>query len=372
MKKIISAVFTILIFSGVNIHAKQEDNRAETESGGCGLFIEEIHVFPGGHVNYMYPHFKNVSADSPSNYADYTLDCILNCTQPAIAIHASESNYFLSIYLDNDGNGSFETLAHSQFSTTSVQVIFQLSAFVNQSAGMRIIISDQAITNANSVPNCGEMEDYVFCESCLPPQNTQCTPHNKFDYQTLSWQALQNAVAYEVTLAYNDPQCCSGPQQAIQITTTTTASTQIQIPFGNCFSWSVEAIFANGTTSPSSPFECSCEILSPAQDPVPTPTDGTSSRQLDGNQEVVNEGFKMDITPNPASEIVQITVFGQTDLSERSKLVIYDISGKEVYQSSISFNEMNTVDVSAFTSGAYIVKIIDQSTVRSTQKMIIQ
>ena len=383
MKKIICACVTLIALISFSTIGQQAplntsetgtiENSESKANGGCGLFIEEVHVFGGGHINFMYPHFQNITGNSLTNYADYTSTCIPNCNQPALSINLSLANYYLAIYLDNDNNGTFETLAFSEFVSTHIKTIPQLSVAVNQSAGLRIIVSDQVISNSTAIPSCGEMEDYVFCESCLPPQNTNCLPHNKFDYQTLSWDPIQNATSYEITLAYNDPLCCSQAQQGIYISTLTSLGTHINVSTNSgCFSWSVVAIFANGDESPSSSFECSCEILSPAGDPVPTPTGGSNSRQS-LNGELNNGQLRLSILPNPANNYVQITLSSNFEVSlNGAEVIIHTTSGKIIYRSTISLDEEKTVDLSSFTPGIYIINIVDENTILSSEKLIIQ
>ncbi len=75
---------------------------------------------------------------------------------------------------------------------------------------------------------------------------------------------------------------------------------------------------------------------------------------------------KMTIQPNPATNNVFITLKATTD---RSNLVISDITGKEVLKKSFTNN--TNVDISGFAKGVYIINILNDNNTYS-EKLIVK
>lgn len=61
------------------------------------------------------------------------------------------------------------------------------------------------------------------------------------------------------------------------------------------------------------------------------------------------------IYPNPATSILNIA--GSSDLLENSLVEIYDVSGKKVYDSTISINNNSTINIEALQQGVYLLNI---------------
>ena len=81
-----------------------------------------------------------------------------------------------------------------------------------------------------------------------------------------------------------------------------------------------------------------------------------------------SKGIKVEMTiqPNPASDNVFITLKATTD---RSNLVISDITGKEVLRKSFTNN--TNVDISGFAKGVYIINILNNKNTYS-EKLIVK
>jgi len=77
-----------------------------------------------------------------------------------------------------------------------------------------------------------------------------------------------------------------------------------------------------------------------------------------------NENFEGTIYPNPATNFVNFT-FDQSV----SQLIIYSITGEIIYQSSITDSYMN-LDVSNWSKGVYLVKLVSDENVSSTKLVI--
>ena len=81
---------------------------------------------------------------------------------------------------------------------------------------------------------------------------------------------------------------------------------------------------------------------------------------------------KKVFTVYPTISNGDFTVFAKNDLGN-SQVYIFDISGRQVYNSQLNFNEGQNQDVSVnLKSGIYIVNIIDQNKRKSSEKIIIR
>ncbi len=71
-------------------------------------------------------------------------------------------------------------------------------------------------------------------------------------------------------------------------------------------------------------------------------------------QEVVSSS----VYPNPVSN--ELTISTETNLSD-SQVLIYSVTGKMVYSSTMNSSDMHTLNVSRFDEGAYFYRILDES-----------
>ncbi|HCO19831.1 MAG TPA: endonuclease I, partial [Flavobacteriaceae bacterium] len=75
-----------------------------------------------------------------------------------------------------------------------------------------------------------------------------------------------------------------------------------------------------------------------------------------------NEPEKVDLAfaiyPNPVSE--KLYIRGK-NISKVSKAAIYDVSGKLIQEINNPFNNFNSIDVSNYKTGIYILKIDENS-----------
>jgi hypothetical protein len=86
------------------------------------------------------------------------------------------------------------------------------------------------------------------------------------------------------------------------------------------------------------------------------------SRNLAGIEE--SENFAGQIYPNPANGIVNLT-FDQGV----NEVIIYNVTGEIVYQNMVTESVLN-IDVQAWTSGVYLVKLIADESVSSTKLIV--
>ncbi len=88
-----------------------------------------------------------------------------------------------------------------------------------------------------------------------------------------------------------------------------------------------------------------------------------------GLNELLNSQSHFDLYPNPAEK--EVTVAGlKMGLNEKCELKIFDVLGKEVFQSAVSSRQL-MVDVSKFENGIYFVQLTAEK-LSSSSKLIIQ
>ncbi|MFK7786211.1 MAG: T9SS type A sorting domain-containing protein [Crocinitomicaceae bacterium] len=450
----------------------------------CGTFISEVHVYES--LQSTSFHYSNISGQDPSSPADYTANCIPHADQAQLFIQMSHADVYLAIYLDNNGDGIHETEYLNTYYSSASAIPSLLQPFISSGAGMRIIVSDQPITNSTGIPACGEVEDYVFCDACScdpsnvdigpitisqtnpndcnlhfiqvgaptgctavpgseiynfrfirsdglvlqpenginvpfpavsysfpytgdfvvqvtytftddmgcthtvgpeyqtysytgcdcsilpPPLNTHCVYTPGKNFQQLNWNPVQNAVSYEVEMIYNDPSCCSQSNGNVSTIIKTTDKLYLRRHKYHCFKWRVRAVCANGSKSDWSDYKCSCGVIDPNDGSGPIGTGGSKSTQTN-SEAISSEELTVTTVPNPANDYVHISMSSSSEISlNEAEVIMHDLSGKVVYQSEISLDETKMVDVSSFTPGVYIIKVVNHDTVLSSEKLIVQ
>lgn len=84
---------------------------------------------------------------------------------------------------------------------------------------------------------------------------------------------------------------------------------------------------------------------------------------------VEESGFQVDVYPNPSDGWVTIAIDG--DVSSRTKIVICDQFGSEVYKGSVEANENINMDLGEFGSGIFSVKVFSKDEV-AIQKVVVR
>jgi ribosomal protein L31 len=82
--------------------------------------------------------------------------------------------------------------------------------------------------------------------------------------------------------------------------------------------------------------------------------------------EALNSEFKM--YPNPVSDVLNIDV----PSSNSNTLEIYAIDGKKVYTKSVNGTNTTQVDVSKFSKGMYILKLLSTDSEEIVSKFIVK
>jgi len=101
---------------------------------------------------------------------------------------------------------------------------------------------------------------------------------------------------------------------------------------------------------------------------IVTNTFNTEFVSLLSTNEFENDGFVF--YPNPAGDIVNISLVGQDTISSTT---VYDMLGKVILSkksNSVSANQ--TIDISAVSSGIYFLEVITGSNVKTSKKLIVK
>ena len=73
--------------------------------------------------------------------------------------------------------------------------------------------------------------------------------------------------------------------------------------------------------------------------------------------------------PNPTSTTIQVSLQNVNDTLE--KISIYDVMGKLIQTVNTDVNSQ-TIDVSAFTKGVYMVEITTENGLKTTKKLVVK
>ncbi len=143
-------------YSDLGINVISNDGQV---CNNCPVYIQEVRLFDNS--------YNNVSGPSIGNYTDYSDNCIpiFDTQFQQINVSASQGNVFMAVYADADFDGVFETVLYNSFDSNG-GIGVNNSLIWQGSLPVRVIVSDQAITDPANIPACGEVEDYVLCCSC--------------------------------------------------------------------------------------------------------------------------------------------------------------------------------------------------------------
>ncbi len=275
---------------------------------------------------------------------------------------AMYDTYNFKVY---DSSGSL--ILDNTTNTNNVQVTFP----ANGTYTIEVIYTIVDNTGCTQTLSYQESFDYVHCDCQIlgPPTFMDCQPGINPDatFQTLFWTPVSGAVSYEVEIILNDPTCCPNSTDPMFTFIFPRTGTSMNIPNGRCYSWIVRSDCANGTKSDWSSRSCSCGTKGGS--------DGSSTKSLTQFDEQVEIGeLHLVSVPNPSSDYVNITLTGWSDeiLINHPEIIIYEMSGKVIYRAEIALDETKRVDVSSFNSGIYLINIVDDGAILSTEKLIVE
>lgn len=370
MKRILYVLVTLFAFAGYQANAQiNVDIPSAYGDIGDVVFVPVSVQFPTG------------------SQVVEAIDGSLELTDPSVAqIIGVTANQFIQIGVSSNSKVNFGTA--NSYSVSDIEGVIVTLVVKLYDDGC----SDVILTDISSQVNLEFIVDGVVyddpgndiiitggqvcapfgpdCALIAPPANASCALiQGKFsDYQSFSWDPIPNAVSYEIEIGMNDPDCCAGVLgmwRRIEISTT---ATSINRPAdGTCFSFRVRAVCPNGTKSPWSSKVCSCGPIGMGG-PGPQLSDTQNFNRKESGQ------FQLVSVPNPATNHVDITLSSwliDMNTSE-TKMVIYDMSGKVVYTSEIALEETKRVDLSSFDAGVYIINVVDNGLLLSTERLIVE
>jgi len=122
--------------------------------------------------------------------------------------------------------------------------------------------------------------------------------------------------------------------------------------------------FGDGISGIANIHSYDIEDMSYQYGPISDTPGGTDSGKI-GNLEILNQNLQLK--PNPASHFARIEM---SDPIETADLIIYNVSGRKVYENKI-YNSTVNLDVSDFVNGLYMVTILTDSK-QYKSKMLVQ
>jgi PKD repeat protein len=173
----------------------------------------------------------------PSTGANFSISTTTPCIGEAVQLTYSGSGNVFSVNNQNlSPNGS-----STSWTPNSPGVYWIKNTVVNKGCSEETVI-EVIVTN---------------CCTTTTPTGLDCKQSKAV--MDLFWLPVSDAIFYEISVTYNDPECCE-PNDCLPTTAihqTTSPSFQFFSPFP-CFSWKVRSVCANGEKSKWSKSRCSC------------------------------------------------------------------------------------------------------------------
>lgn len=82
----------------------------------------------------------------------------------------------------------------------------------------------------------------------------------------------------------------------------------------------------------------------------------------------LNEGFDIQIYPNPAKDVAHIKLVG----SQSASLQVFDMAGRNVYNANIDENGEHTIRLEQFEKGIYLINLQTSNGVIERKKLVVQ
>lgn len=197
-----------------------------------------------------------------------------------------------------------------------------------------------------------------------PPVGLDCMPDPDGNGNQLYWAPVSGAVYYKVSITTNDPICCPAPNFGLS-TVRNAGTPYLFVPntLATCFSWKVQAVMPDSTTTLFSVISCSC-----------TPSPGGGAGGFMNDQTTLGDKMAVSAVPNPASEYIYFTVSGRDKqkTSGRLSVSIYDINGKEVVRKDMNDQDQLRLDIHAFANGVYTYEIRSSKQTLFKDKVIVE
>lgn len=208
------------------------------------------------------------------------------------------------------------------------------------------------------------------CYCCPTPENLECETDPFTNEKTVSWDPVIGAIGYELSITYNDPECCTTTDSVVTEVVSTTETYRANISPNACYSWKVRTICSIEPLTYSDWSETLCSDL--CEFAVRrTSVEGDESLE---NSTSISPEINVNVVPNPASNYTTITTsyIEDGETYDNLSLVITDMQGRIVLQEVIQMNDSKRIDLNNFNSAMYIYKILNGDTVLKSDKIVIE
>lgn len=109
---------------------------------------------------------------------------------------------------------------------------------------------------ATDLYGCTKTQSFTVI-NCCPPTNLNCTL--SADGQTLSWDLIPGVSTYQISISYNDPNCCGNSTELPYSNLITVTGSEYIVPsLTSCFSWRVRSLCSANEVSNFSDPMCAC------------------------------------------------------------------------------------------------------------------
>ncbi len=208
------------------------------------------------------------------------------------------------------------------------------------------------------------------CYCCPTPENLECEIDPFTGEKTVSWDPVLGAIGYELSITYNDPECCITGDPVVTEVVSTTETYRASLSPNACYSWKVRTICSIEPLTYSDWSETLCSNLCEY---------AVRRTSEEGDETLLNNTsnspkIDINIMPNPASNYTTITTsyIANGETYDNLRLVITDLQGRIVFQEAIQINDSKRIDLNNFNSGIYIYKVVDGDSVLKSDKIVIE
>ncbi len=184
---------------------------------------------------------------------------------------------------------------------------------------------------------------------CDPPYLLGC---ESLDFLSrLYWNAVPGAAYYKLYIELNDPQCCPGGITSLQVFSVYGTDTILYNTFNECYSWWVQTVCVDSSTSVASSVDCSCSMMMSR-----IPAEETKTEDLPDRSSCIL------VAPNPASSYVDFAVpegCPDKELFKAAVLYVYDVNGNLIIKKPMDGKPVQRISVSDCVPGIYSYKLTD-------------
>ena len=184
---------------------------------------------------------------------------------------------------------------------------------------------------------------------CDPPYLLGC---ESLDFLSrLYWNAVPGAAYYKLYIELNDPQCCPGGITSLQVFSVYGTDTILYNTFNECYSWWVQTVCVDSSTSVASSVDCSCSMMMSR-----IPAEETKTEDLPDRSSCIL------VAPNPASSYIDFAVpegCPDKELFKAAVLYVYDVNGNLIIKKPMDGKPVQRISVSDCVPGIYSYKLTD-------------